>query len=265
MSILSVKKIGVYVCALLLIPASLSFDSCTGRRGAAKQMNAEDSVRVASDRAYLNRLKGLQAVREELTGPVDAGDPAVKAGDKFKTNLLDDSSNVVTGSFEKLKAKMERAQKDSTTVYGALLTRFRLLNSQHKYLTATYSDEAHLLRYTEEVTLDDKHEEDRDFYFNSGELVYFREKHTFTKDDQDMMTDDAYFLKNGKVVYSYRDEGSALESKDRINLMSTKRYLLHGDLTSHVAREFEHFKHDYDILLSQPLEPLIYPGTGQNQ
>lgn len=225
-------------------------------------MIQEDSIRISSERSMQARISSLQKVREELTGPEQHGDPAVSPGDRFKTSLLDDSTTVITVRFEKLKAKLERAQKDSTTLYGALMTRFRLFNSQHKYLTATYDEEAHLLRYTEEVTLDDKHEEDRDFYFNNGELVYFRERHTFTQEEQDVMTDDSYFLKGAKVVYAYRDEGSAAERKDRMNLMSTKRFLLRGDLTAHVSKEFDNFKHDYDVLITQRLEPLIYPGEG---
>jgi hypothetical protein len=132
-------------------------------------------------------------------------------------------------------------------------------------LTATYTEDAHLLRYTAEITLDDKHEEDRDFYFNNGELVYFRERHTFTQEELDFMTDDSYFLRNGKVIYAYRDEGSAQERKDKMNVIPTKRFLLKGDLTAHVSKEFEKFKQDYEILLTQPLEPLIYPGESPVQ
>ena len=223
-------------------------------------MTQEDSLRIYSERMMQAHLSSLQKIHEELSGPTQPGDPTVSAGDKFKTNLLDDSNTIITVRFEKLKARLERAQKDSTTLYGVLMTRFRLFNSQHKYLTATYDDSAHLLRYTEEVTLDDRHEEDRDFYFQNGELVYFRERHTFAKEEQDIMTDDSYFIQGKKVVYAYRDEGSAAERKDRMNLMSTRRFVLLGDLNAHVSKEFDNFKHDYDVLLTQRLEPLIYPG-----
>lgn len=249
-----------HLLSILIVIISMSLSSCHGKKGNERLMTQEDSIRVNYDKAYQIRLSALQNVREDLTGPMQDGDASVRAGEKFKTSVLNDSIDVITIGFEKLKAKLEHAQKDSSTVYGPLLTRFRLLNSQHKYLTATYTDAAHLLRYTEEVTFDEKHEEDRDFYFNNGDLVYFRERHAFTQEEQDVVTEDSYFLRNGKVVYAYRDEGSALERKDRMNLIPTKRSVILGDLTAHVSKEFTNFKHDYDILLSQRLEPLLYTG-----
>jgi len=214
-----------------------------------------------SDRTFQAHLAELQKKRSELIGPVEDGDPTVARGDKFRTNLMDDYTSAVTGEFEKLNAKLENAQKDSTTIYGGLLTRFKLLNTQHKYLTATYTSEAHLLRFTSEITFDDKHEEDRDLYFNNDTLVYFRERHTYTQDEQDVRTDDSYFIQNGKIAYAYRDEGSIQEQKNRMNVIPLKRYFLKGNLAAHVSKEFELFRHDYDILLNKPLEPLIYPGA----
>ena len=200
-------------------------------------------------------------MHEDFSGPVMDGDPLVTGGEKFKSYLMDDTTTVITNRVERMESKLEHAQKDSTTDYGALLTRFRLLKTQHKYLTGTYSDEAHLLRFTTEVTFDDKHEEDRDFYFNKGKLVYFRERHTYAQEEQDISTDDSYFLVNGKVVYSYRDLGAAQVRKDKMDYMASfKRYHLTGNVTSHVAKEFDSFKQDYGILLASPLEPLIYPG-----
>jgi hypothetical protein len=237
--------------------------SCGHKKGAANQLTHEDSLRIVSDKAFQLHLASLQKVREELSFPSWEGEIEVKEGDKFKTNILDDSTKILTNNFEKLKAKLERAQKDSSTIYGGLLTRFRLLNTQHKYLTATYTDEAHLLRFTSEITFDDKHEEDRDFYFSNGTLIYFRERRTFTFDEQDLMTDDSYFINNGKVAYAYRDEGTAQGVKDRMNVMSLKRFYIKGNLSAHVAKEFANFKQDYEVLLNQPLEPLIYPGENR--
>ena len=248
----------------LLVCLSISMSSCGHRKSGASQLNHEDSLYVASDKAFQIQLTSLQKFREEFSFAAVDGDPMVIKGDRFKTNLLNDSTRSLTNSFERLKIKLERAQKDSTTIYGGLLTRFRLLNSQHNYLTATYTSDAHLLRYTSEVTLDDKHEDDRDFYFNNGTLVYFRERHTFTQDEQNLMTEDSYFFKNGKVTYSYIDEGIAQDIKDKMNLMSLKRFFIKGNLDAHVAKEFENFKQDYEILVSQPLEPLIYPGENKS-
>ncbi len=251
---------------ILILIVSLALGACSHKNNGEVKLTQEDSARVLSDKAFQVQLAQLQKVRETITGPaLTEGDATVAKGEKFKTNIMGDFAVGVTGDYEKLKAKLEHAQKDSSTIYGGLLTRFRLLNSQHKYLTATYTDEAHLLRFTSEITFDDKHEEDRDFYFNNGTLVYFRERRTFTQDEQDLLTEDSYFIKDEKVVYSYRDEGSAQERKDRMNVLSLKRFNLTGDLTGHVAREFDNFKKDYDILLNQPLEPLIYPGESKQQ
>lgn len=213
-----------------------------------------------NDRAYQIKLSELQKVREDFIGPyVGEMGASVTLGDKFRTYLMDDTTTVITGRIEKLESKLEHAQKDSTTEYGAILTRFKLLKTQHKYMTGTYDDQGHLLRFTTEVTFDDKREEEKNFYFKNGELVYFRERHTFTQEEQDFATDDSYFLVNGKVAFAYRDLGAAQVRKDKMDYMaSIKRYHLNGDLTSHVAVEFENFKKDYDILLICPLEPLIY-------
>ena len=254
-----------FLTVISILILSICMASCGQKKDNANQLTHEDSLKIINDRAFQIRLAELQKVRDTLTGPAIVGQIDVSKGDKFKTNILDDSTAVITGDFEKLNSKLERAQKDSTTMYGGLLTRFRLLKTQHKYLTGTYTEDAHLLRFTSEITIDDRHEDDRDFYFDNFTLVYFRERHTYTKDEQDLMNDDSYFLRDGKVVYAYRDEGTAPERKDRMNVMSMKRYLLKGDLTAHVSKEFDNFRADYNILLDQPLEPLIYPGEGRAQ
>lgn len=243
----------------------LSMNSCIIRNSDSIRASREDSLKVANDKYFQAQLMRLQKVREDLTGPSAEGDGSVTKGDRFRTSIVGDSVSNITEAFEKLQSKMERAQKDSTTIYGALMTRFRFFNSQHKYLTATYTDDAHLLRFTSEITFDEKHEEDKDFYFTNGSLVYFRERHTFTGDEQDLMTDDAYFVRDGKVVYAYRDEGSAQSRRDRMNVMSMKRFSLTGNLNAHVSRELEKFRQDYEILLSQRLEPLLYPGESKAQ
>lgn len=251
---------------ILVIVLSIGMTACTHRGHGQAKLTHEDSVRIISDLAFKSTLLELQKVREDFSGPIVDGDEPVTTGDKFKTYLLDDSTKVITGKIEKLESQLEHAQKDSTTDYGALLTRFKLLKTQHKYMTATYNDGAHLLRFTTEVTFDDKHEEDRDFYFNKGVLVYFRERHTYPQDEQDISTDDSYFLVNGRVVYSYRDLGTAQIRKDKMDYMaSVKRYHLKGDVTSHVAKEFGDFKQEYEMLLVQQLEPLIYPSEQHAQ
>lgn len=245
------------ILSFVILSISLSF--CSGKRGKAKQLTSEDSMRIKSERAFQMRLIELQNFRQNLVGPVATGDPSVTIGVKFSTNLLGDSIKAITSEFEKINAKLERAQKDSATAYGALLTRFKLLNTQQKYLTAMYSNSAKLLRFTSVITLDDKHEEDRDYYFVNDTLVYLRVKRTFSEEEQDVMTDDSYFMKNNRVVYSYRDEGSAPEHRNRMDVIPLKRYYLKGNIAGHVSKEFDDFKHEYDLILSRPLEPLIYP------
>ena len=242
--------------SIIILSISLSF--CSGRRGKVNQMTTEDSVRIKSDQAYQRRLSELQNVRESLIGPVIVGDGFVSQGTKFNVNL-GDSIKIILNEFEKINAKLEHAQKDSATAYGALLTRFKLLNSQHKYLTAMYTNAAHLLRFTSVITLDDKHKEERDYYFVNDSLVYLRQKHTYTEDEQDVMTDDSYFMRNNRVVYSYRDQGSAPERRNSMDVIPLKRYYLKGDVNAHVSKEFEGFKQEYDMILARPLEPLIYP------
>ncbi len=249
------KKAFLFFSLLLAI----SLSSCTQKGKGAEKLSTEDSLKLVSDIAYKAHLAELQKIRENFIGPDSVTGGSVKKGDRFTSSLLNDSLQLITAHVEKLMAKMEAAQKDSTTLYGALLTRFRQLKTQHKYLTATYDDQARLLRFTSEVSFDDKHEEDRDFYFDNDTVVYFRFRKTSTSDDQDIMTDDSYFFRNGKIVYSYRDEGETQMRRDKMDVINTKRYKLDGNQNGQVAKEFEEFKKDYDILLLRPLEPLIYP------
>jgi hypothetical protein len=250
-----------YLLSIAIIGLSLSLACCSHGSGKVP-VSIEDSLRAATQNNYQAHLLELGHLREHLSGPPQGhGDGAVTRGAKFTTQKMDDATVLITAEYEKLNARLEQAQKDSTTIYGALLTRFRLLKSQHKYMTATYTDDAQLLRYSSEITVDDKHETDRSFYFNNGRLVYFHERQTSTNSDQqDIMTDDSYFLTDSLVAYSYRDEGTAPEIRDKMNIMSIKRYYLSGDLSGHVGREFDKFKSDYEILLAQSLEPLLYPG-----
>ena len=186
LNVLSYSLFSMYIAkmkqfvAILIGVTTISLLSCTHESTGKIKLTHEDSLKIMSDLAFRNTLSELQKVRENFSGPVMAGDPLVTGGEKFKSYLMDDTTSFITGQVEKLESKLVNAQKDSTTDYGALLTRFRLLKTQHKYLTGTYNDEAHLLRFTSEITFDDRHEEDRDFYFNNDTLVYFRERHTYT-------------------------------------------------------------------------------------
>ena len=254
------------LASILIIITTISLLSCTHDSTGKVKLSYEDSLKIISDLAFQNTLSKLQKVHEDFSGPVMDGDTLVTGGEKFKSYLMDDTTTVIINQVGKLESKLRHAQKDSTTDYGALLTRFRMLKAKRKYLTGTYNDEAHLLRFTSEITFDDKHEEDKDYYFNNDTLVYFRERRTYAQKEQDISTDDFYFLINGKVAYSYRDVGAAEVQRDKMDYMaSMKRYHLNGNLTAYVAMEFEEFKQDYDILLASPLEPLIYPGEQHPQ
>jgi hypothetical protein len=247
------------IVSIGLVFLTLTFSACSHKKSGKPVMTAEDSLKIQEEIYHKVHMKELQKVRDSLIGPIDDGSaPSVKRGDAFKTSLLDDSTQAITAGFEKLKAKLDLAQKDSSTSYGTLMTRFRQFDTQEKYLTATYTDEAHILRYTSEISFDDKHEEERDFYFNNGVLVFFTERHTFNVDEQDRLISDSYFIRDGKVAYAFRDEGNAPQIRDKINLLTLRRFALTGNLTAHVAKEFADFKHDYEILISQPLEQLIY-------
>jgi|GEM_PF-2726718 len=259
------SKIAKQIIPAALVLFTTGFASCSSKSGGVAPLSKEDSIKVRSDETLRARLAILQSQKENLSGPSKDGDPTVSDGDLVEARLVSDSANSIIKGFEKIKTKLERAQKDSTTSYGALLTRFRLLSSKHKYITATYTDNAHLLRFTSEVTTDDKHKDYYDFYFSNGELVYFRERHNSTRDDQDIQTDDTYYIQKGVVVYSYRDDGSAPSRKDHMGVISSRRYALKGDVTAHVAKEFANFRGEHDLLAAQPLEPLIYPGDARPQ
>ncbi len=246
----------------LLALATLAMASCSHRPHGPKPMTHADSVRRAAEAATNAYLADMDKVRDTLDGPTDPGTGSgeVVRGDKYKTNLLDDSTVAITTSFEKLNARIQKSQKDSTTIYGRLISRFKALDSEHKYLAATYTSEGHLLTFHSEITRDDKHELDCDFYFDKGVLRYFRERRTYTleDDDQDILSDDSYLMSGSRVLYCYRDEGHAQRLKDHMDLMHLSRYALRGDVPGHVYRAYRAFLSDYDILLGQPMEMMVY-------
>jgi hypothetical protein len=232
--------------------------SCGGGKGKQVAMTAEDSARVSYVKAFRVRVAALQKVREDISGPEESGEDKVLPDDRSKSLLSDDSISTIIAGFQKLQDRISDAQKDSSTYYGILFTRFKLIDGEHKYLTATYDQNAHLLRYTEQLTIDDRHEEERDFYFDAGQLTYYRSIIKFPHEEQDEVNDDSYFLVGRQVVYAYRNQGSAPDKKDKMNVIPTRKFLLTGNLTVHVSKEFESFRRDYEILLKQPLEPLLY-------
>ncbi len=237
--------------------------SCRERAHGPKHMTQVDSARRVAAIAQIARLAELGKIHEDFEGPVDPGqgNGEVSKGGKFQTNIQNDSIATVTRSFEKFSAKIKKAQEDSSTAYGVLMSRFKVLDSQHKYLAATYSSDGHLLTFHSEITRDDKHELDYDMYFDHGRLRYIRERRTYTHEDeeeQSLLTDDSYYMSGADALYYYRDEGTALTQHDHMELMHMSRYNLKGDIKGHTARIFDLFKKDYEVLLSQSLEAMIY-------
>lgn len=253
------KTVCLFCGFVILILGSFALPSCVNHSKEREQLRLQDSARAVEDRKLKAHLAELSKVDMQVYGPSSAGTGLVQRAELYKAFETDSSIKRAIHVFMVLQARLDKAEKDSTTRYGRLLTRFKLLNAQKKYLVGTYGDQAELLRYSSKTTIDDKHEVNIDFYFYKDSLAFFREKKTATEDEQDLMTDDSYFLFGGKVVLAYRDEGSARVQRDKMNVMSIKRYRLIGDLTGHVSNEFSIFRADYDSLKLQTLEALIYP------
>ena len=211
------------------------------------------------------RLRELEKINEELTGPSDTAisNGKVSKGAKFGSDLIDDSTAAIIRSFDKLNNKLKAAQEDSTTPYGILISRFKTIDSDHKYLSATYTGTGHLLTFHSEVTNDDKHKQEYDLYFDKGKLRYISEQRTYTTTDADdeqvdMSTCDAYYMSGSTLLYAYRDEAVSPQKKDHIELMKMFRYTLQGDARGHAARAYGQFLRDYQLLMAQPMERMIY-------
>ena len=246
----------------LIIGLVILCSSCGHRPRGRRPMTTEDSARrvaAAATEAYLIRMN---QVREQLDGPGPAtGTGEVIRGGRYKSDLRDDSNTVITRALDKYNAKLNLAMKDSTTSYGVLMSRFSVAaDTLHKYIAATYSNSGHLLAYHSEVAIDEKHKVDYDLYFDKSKLIFFRERRTNTleEDDQDLLSDDSYFMSGGKVLFCYRDEGQTQHKRDHMELINLARYTLRGDVTGHVAQGYEVFRHDYEALLAQPLELMVY-------
>ena len=109
--------------------------------------------------------------------------------------------------------------------------------------------------------MDSRHELDYDLRFNEGLLVYIRERRSLVLDTDDLstqLTDESYFMSGAVVQYSYRDAGLLQPRHGRTEAIRMTRYTLVGDVSGHVAHMYDLFLKDYDILLAQPLEAMIY-------
>lgn len=255
-------RLVISVCVIIL---SLLCASCHQRPRGRRPMTHEDSVKRLAAIAEEAHLTEMEKVKESLDGPAGiTGTGDIARGNAISKDIVADSIAAVVKAFAKYNAKLNHAMKDSTTSFGPLMSRFQVEDSMHRYMSGTYSNDGHLLTFHSEASPDDKTKIDCDFYFDKGTLIFYHERHTYIgeEDEQDRITDDAYYMRGEKVLYSYRDEGHALHNRDHLDMIPLSRYALRGDILGYVSHAFDLFQKDYTELLSQPLEMMVYtPAT----
>lgn len=249
------------IITLIVVLAS----SCGQQSRGQRHLTSADSLRRARAIAEEAHLNDMEQLHEELTGPAQAeGSGAVTRGGAVAILHPGDSAAILVKAHERWHRKLEQALSDSATVLGALITRVLVQDSTHRYTTATYTGDGHLLAFHSEYTPDEHHRYEYDLCFDHGRLVHLHERHLYAGDmDEeeqapDTYTDDMYYLAAGHVVYSYRDEGEVAHHMDHIEYIPQGRHALAGDVPGRVYHAYSGFEAEYNALQQQPMEMIVY-------
>lgn len=254
---------------LLIIASIILLASSCGQQGRGQRhLTTADSLRRAraiAEEAHLNQLEQLH---EELTGPAPTeGTGAVNRGGAVGVLHPGDSAAIIVRAHERFHRRLDAGLSDSGTALGALVNRVLVQDSAHRYTTATYSGDGHLLTFHSEHTPDEHHRYEYDLCFDHGQLVHVHERHLFAaagdaeENLPDEYTDDMYYLSVGHVLHSYREEGEVAHHMDHIEYMPQHRYGLMGDIAAHVYHLYEGFLAEYGVLQDQPMEVIVYTAA----
>ncbi len=257
-----------YIPLLLTAAIVILVSSCGQQSRGHRHLTTADSLRrvhAIAEEAHLNEMEQLH---EELTGPLPAdGKGVVVVAGPAAPPRQGDSIAIILRSHERFHQRLAQALADSTTLLGALITRVLVQDTAHRYTTATYAYDGHLLTFHVEHTPDEHHRYEYDLCFDHGRLAHVRERRTFAIDaedddqQQEAYTDDIYYLWGGKVVYNYREEGQVVHHMDHIEFIAQNKATLAGDIAGRMAQLYENFVEDYAVLQQRPMEMIVYTSA----
>ncbi|MBS1684885.1 MAG: hypothetical protein JSS76_09030 [Bacteroidetes bacterium] len=254
---------------LLIIAAIVLLASACGQQGRGhRHLTTADSLRRARAIAEESHLTDMEQVHESLTGPEPAtGSGVVAPGGAAQVPQPGDSIAQAVRAHDRWHKRLEQALADSATALGALITRVLVQDSIHRYTTATYTGDGHLLTFHSEQTPDEHERAEYDLCFDRGHLVHVHERHLYAGDTEgddqaaDTYTDDTYYLAHGRVYYHYRKAGEAVHHMDRIEYIQQHHSALQGDIAGHLSRVYDNFVTEYDRLTQQPMEVMVYTAV----
>lgn len=257
-----------HIPLLIIVTIVVLASSCGQQSRGHRHLTTADSLRRARAIAEEAHLNALEQLHEELTGPVPAdGNGAVTHGGAVAVLHPGDSAAILLRAHERWHRRLDQALRDSTTTLGALINRVLVQDSIHRYTTATYGGDGHLLTYHAEYAPDEHQRYEYDLCFDHGVLVHVHERRLFAaaveedEQQQDEYTDDMYYLSAGRVVHSYREEGLVAHHMDHIEYMPQRRYALAGDVAGHASRLYDGFTAEYNVLQQQPMELIVYTAA----
>lgn len=221
------------------------------------KLSSEDSAIMARLDATEKRLEPFQKVREDFIGPTSTGNPELTRGGEISGNAIPSQYSNAVDAVDAWKKVISDASLDSTTEIGPMMSRGKLLDASQKFLHADYDRNAHVVHYYDHYDVGNTRY-DEDFYFKNSELLFYEHKISEHKGDNVHLIQDDFYLKDGKVIYGFRDEGTSKATNKSLNFVDVLRYQLNGDKTAHVAKAFADFQEAYKILLAEKLDANIY-------
>ncbi|MBS1594255.1 MAG: hypothetical protein JST90_08005 [Bacteroidetes bacterium] len=253
---------------LILLAVIVLSSSCGQQSHGRRHLSVADSLRRVHAIAEEAHLNDMEEQHEALTGPLpDGGKGIMLATGPVPVPRAGDSIAIILRAHERFHHRLAQALADSTTLLGALITRVLVLDTSHRYMTATYSYDGHLLTFHAENTADEHRRYEYDLCFDHGRLVHLHERRTFainTEDDdqqQEAYTDDTYYLWQGRAIQAYREQGQVVHHMDHIEFIPQGKAALTGDVAGHMSMSYEDFKEDYNLLQQRPMEMLVYTAA----
>jgi hypothetical protein len=215
-----------------------------------KQKQDESMKRYQAMQAKEAAIDSVYGKLNETLTAVDATPSAVvlETGELLSEKSLTTDIKSIVNAAEIYKKEYENAMRDSTTPYGALLERRTYLPAQKKHVNAAYSKRGTLIEFR--VEEGDETRNQWTFLVKDGNVLHAQNKRSETKDGQRHLTQDEFFIRDRKVIYAFRDQGSTDASKKGgvVTFITTDRYAMKGDANSAVAAAFETMKKEHDDL-----------------
>jgi hypothetical protein len=219
-------------------------------------MTHEDSVYeqyLAEQKAY----EKYKSVKQDFVFPLPTGgSPELSIGKK--AGGLSKQAKEATALYEIYKQELEAAKDDSTTEMGCLMERSTYITSLDRHIMGTYDKYGKLLTLRISDDSDDG-EDEEEFVFKEGVLLLYSHKVSETHGTEGKLTQDEFYINNGKVGHAYRDYGTGPVEKGKIlNFIDVDRFTLQGDWDAAVADAATRFKQSIALIKNEDFRAAFY-------